>query len=155
MKQGLRERILNSYLWIRICLLIEGVIKHLRGTRHNDSDRLEQLVKARKGDVIVGVFFDAKLKPSDVTWVKYPPNVHWHVVRTYPMFRAALMWGTVDVVSIGHEQSEGCEAGARCLEYLRKLKQVGKQDPAAVFIHQKDEHLRYVLQHSWPYSRVA
>lgn len=49
-----------------------------------------------------GLFLDDERNPEDVTWLNYPDNVEWVVVRDYEDFEAVVCqhW---DVVSFDHD----------------------------------------------------
>lgn len=49
-----------------------------------------------------GLFLDDERNPSDVTWISYPTDISWTVVRTYKEFCNTLEDG-YDVYSFDHD----------------------------------------------------
>lgn len=50
-----------------------------------------------------GLFLDDERIPSDVTWVDYPDNIEWTVVRTYDKFLEHMKMGTYSYYSFDHD----------------------------------------------------
>ncbi len=58
-----------------------------------------------------GLFLDDERNPEDVTWINYPENVNWTVVRKYDEFFHEFYRGTFQVFSFDHDiqDSNHCE----------------------------------------------
>lgn len=69
-----------------------------------------------------GLFLDDERNPQDVTWMQYPDNVVWTVVRTFSEFVKAVQSTPFDLISFDHDLqdfSKGSEmTGYDCLKYL-------------------------------------
>lgn len=54
-------------------------------------------------DKIKGLFLDDERNPQDVTWVKYPDNVEWTIVRTYQEFFEVFRNEEFDIITFDHD----------------------------------------------------
>lgn len=56
---------------------------------------------------MIGIFVDDERNPEDVTWIKYPDDIQWVMIRKYEDFlhivRRHLMFYTPFVVSFDHD----------------------------------------------------
>ena len=50
-----------------------------------------------------GLFLDDERVPQDVTWIDYPDNIEWIVVRSYDEFFYKLHRGQFQVFSFDHD----------------------------------------------------
>jgi len=50
-----------------------------------------------------GLFLDDERNPEDVTWIKYPCEIVWDIVRTHAEFEKALIHNSYDFVSLDHD----------------------------------------------------
>ena len=50
-----------------------------------------------------GLFLDDERVPQDVTWVVYPKNIEWTVVRSYDEFFHEFHRGQFQVISFDHD----------------------------------------------------
>lgn len=61
----------------------------------------------------IGLFLDDERNPEDVTWIEYPKDIQWTVVRTVQDFEAHMSSVWYDYVSFDHDiqcyDSEGNE----------------------------------------------
>ena len=64
-----------------------------------------------------GLFLDDERNPEDVTWVKYPENTEWTVVRNSSDFRDAFILGGFDVLSFDHDIAEISTEGKETTGY--------------------------------------
>lgn len=68
-----------------------------------------------------GLFLDDERNPEDVTWMQYPENIEWVVVRTFSEFVKAVQSGIFDLMSFDHDLqdfSKGSEmTGYDCLKF--------------------------------------
>jgi hypothetical protein len=53
--------------------------------------------------MVKGLFLDDERNPQDVTWIKYPLDMSWEIVRTYREFEDALLLSNYDIVSFDHD----------------------------------------------------
>ena len=64
----------------------------------------------RDGIDMIGLFLDDERNPEDVTWIKYPDNVEWVVVRNsdefFRKYHAWIFMGMKFVVSFDHDIQE-------------------------------------------------
>lgn len=69
-----------------------------------------------------GLFLDDERNPQDVTWLQYPEDVEWTVVRTFSEFVKAVTAQGFELISLDHDLqdfSKGTEmTGYDCLKYL-------------------------------------
>lgn len=69
-----------------------------------------------------GLFLDDERNPQEVTWVNYPENVEWTVVRSFSEFVKAATTQGFDLMSFDHDLqdfSKGAEmTGYDCLKWL-------------------------------------
>lgn len=49
-----------------------------------------------------GLFLDDERSPTDVSWLKYPPNTEWQIVRDYDSF-VKEMTKPWDLISFDHD----------------------------------------------------
>ena len=89
-----------------------------------------------------GLFLDDERNPEDVTWIDYPENIEWVVVRDSSDFRDAFILGWFDVVSFDHDIAEMSTEGKETTGYDVLKSMVGhlmdNQDeylPEQVFFH--------------------
>ena len=52
--------------------------------------------------MLKGIFLDDERKPTDVTWINYPDNVDWVVVRTKTEF-CDMGFKGCDIISFDHD----------------------------------------------------
>lgn len=68
-----------------------------------------------------GLFLDDERNPQDATWMQYPENIEWVVVRTFSEFAKAVQSGVFDLMSFDHDLqdfSKGSEmTGYDCLKF--------------------------------------
>lgn len=50
-----------------------------------------------------GLFLDDERYPEDVTWIQYPDNVEWTIVRTYQQFFDIFCSDKFDIISFDHD----------------------------------------------------
>lgn len=92
---------------------------------------------------IKGLFLDDERYPEDVTWVQYPDNVEWTIVRSFWDFNNELLHSDFDydIVSFDHDiQSfvDGREyTGYDCLKCLLSVETMigNKLDNIQFFFH--------------------
>ncbi len=90
-----------------------------------------------------GLFVDDERFPQDVTWIQYPENVEWTIVRSFQDFNLELMYGDNDyqIYSFDHDiQSyvDGREyTGYDCLKCLLSIETMigDKLDNMQFFFH--------------------
>lgn len=87
-----------------------------------------------------GLFLDDERNPQDVTWLQYPENVEWTVVRTFSEFVKAVQSTPFGVLSFDHDIqdfSKGSEmTGYDCLKFYCNF--IDLQDlalPRLVVVH--------------------
>ena len=87
----------------------------------------------------LGLFLDDERNPEDVTWVDYPDNVDWYVVRNKNDFMIYLIKYDFDYVSFDHDiqcyNKNGDEiTGYDCLKsFCLVLNQLYKKIPKCFF----------------------
>lgn len=68
-----------------------------------------------------GLFLDDERNPQEVTWVNYPENIEWTVVRSFSEFVKAVSTQGFNIISFDHDLqdfSKGAEmTGYDCLKY--------------------------------------
>lgn len=68
-----------------------------------------------------GLFLDDERNPQDVTWLQYPENVEWTVVRTFSEFVKVVRTDVFELLSFDHDLqdfSKGSEmTGYDCLKF--------------------------------------
>lgn len=72
---------------------------------------------------IKGLFLDDERNPIDVTWIRYPEEISWVVVRTYQEFIKAIEGSVYDIISFDHdlqdyEDSLRERTGYDCIKFL-------------------------------------
>lgn len=69
-----------------------------------------------------GLFLDDERIPQEVTWVNYPENIEWTVVRSFSEFVKAVSTQGFHIISFDHDLqdfSKGAEmTGYDCLKWL-------------------------------------
>lgn len=93
-----------------------------------------------------GLFIDDERIPQDVTWIKYPENVEWTIVRSFQDFSLELAHGDTyyQVYSFDHDiQSyiDGREyTGYDCLKCLLSIETMigNKLDNTQFFFHSQN-----------------
>lgn len=50
-----------------------------------------------------GLFLDDERNPSDVTWIQYPSDIEWTIVRTHSDFLCQIIDFHFDVISFDHD----------------------------------------------------
>lgn len=125
-----------------------------------------------------GLFLDDERNPEDVSWIPYPSNIEWTVVRTYSEFCDTLEDG-YDVYSFDHDIQDfyhvkkgavrghsaygeiyyekdcsGEFTGLHCLRELIELKQmcVGFHKVNYVWFHTKNPIGRNNMKTEWEVS---
>lgn len=73
-----------------------------------------------------GLFLDDERNPQDVTWLSYPANINWNIVRTYAEFSNAILTQDFDIISFDHDIQDydlkGNErTGYDCMKYLVEM----------------------------------
>lgn len=69
-----------------------------------------------------GLFVDDERNPQDVTWLSYPANVEWKVVRTYGDFEKAILTSDFDIISFDHDIQDFDDRGNERTGYTCFLK---------------------------------
>ena len=64
-----------------------------------------------------GLFLDDERVPQDVTWVVYPKNIEWTVVRSYDEFVHEFHRGQFQVISFDHDIQDYNEIGVELTGY--------------------------------------
>ena len=92
-----------------------------------------------------GLFIDDIRFPQDVTWIQYPENVEWTIVRSFQDFNLELAHGDNDypIYSFDHDiQSyiDGREyTGYDCLKCLLSIEtMINKLDNTQFFFHSQN-----------------
>ena len=91
-----------------------------------------------------GIFLDDERSPEDVTWIKYPENVEWFIVRNsiqfFQMFRALGHGGII--VSFDHDlqisNQYGEVTGYSILQTMLSYIQVTGLDIPTCYFHTKN-----------------
>lgn len=69
-----------------------------------------------------GLFLDDERTPQEVTWVNYPENIEWTIVRTFSEFVRTTAKSKFDLISFDHDLqdfSKGSEmTGYDCLKFF-------------------------------------
>lgn len=69
-----------------------------------------------------GLFLDDTRNPEDVTWMIYPPNIQWTIVRTYDDFMIEVSCTNYDIITFDHDIQDFFEGkeytGYDCLKFL-------------------------------------
>lgn len=87
-----------------------------------------------------GLFLDDERNPIDVTWVQYPDNIEWVVVRTFSEFVKEVTSRPFALISFDHDIqdfSRGTEmTGYDCLKfYCNFIDLQGLALPQLVLVH--------------------
>jgi hypothetical protein len=113
-----------------------------------------------------GLFLDDERSPADVTWITYPSNIEWEVVRTFYDFCISIETCDYDIISFDHdiqdfwkikkgelaghsvygdyyhqEDSQGEYTGKDAAKYLVELYNfnlVPKEKPKYLLVHSKN-----------------
>ena len=72
-----------------------------------------------------GLFLDDERNPKDVTWLSYPLDVDWTVVRTYGEFEMAILMSDFDIISFDHDIQDFDDRGNERTGYTCFLKILG------------------------------
>lgn len=73
-----------------------------------------------------GLFLDDERNPQDITWLPYPANITWTIVRTYAEFCNAPLTQDFGIISFDHDIQDydlkGNErTGYDCMKYLVEM----------------------------------
>lgn len=87
-----------------------------------------------------GLFLDDERNPQDVTWVQYPKNIEWTVVRTFSEFAKVVQSRPFDLMSFDHDLqdfSKGTEmTGYDCLKFYCSFGlYIHEYQPPTVVVH--------------------
>jgi len=66
---------------------------------------------------VKGLFLDDERNPQDVTWVNYPENIEWTVVRSYNEFFYEFNRNTFQVFSFDHDIQDFNHRGVELTGY--------------------------------------
>ena len=64
-----------------------------------------------------GLFLDDERNPEDVTWIEYPENIDWTMVRSYSEFFYKLHRGQFQVFSFDHDIQDYNHRGVELTGY--------------------------------------
>ena len=64
-----------------------------------------------------GLFLDDERNPEDVTWIKYPENIDWTVVRNYTKFFYEFYRGQFQAISLDHDIQDYNDRGVELTGY--------------------------------------
>ena len=99
-----------------------------------------------------GLFLDAKRNPQDVTWVKYPDDVEWVVVRNSDGFFKKLPSETFEVMSFDHDL-RWFVTGYDVLKAMIHYAYYGQIDPwhcpEQVFFHTESSVAKLSMERVW------
>lgn len=70
-----------------------------------------------------GLFLDDERMPEDVTWVQYPKDVQWTIVRNYAEFVEEVSKQNFDIISFDHDlgMETHYKSGYECVKFLVEL----------------------------------
>lgn len=80
-----------------------------------------------------GLFLDDERNPRDVTWIHYPPNVKWTIVRNSKDFLEKVSQESFDLVSFDHDIQDFTKNGEEVTGYDLLKKYLEKWDASCVF----------------------
>ena len=64
-----------------------------------------------------GLFLDDERNPEDVTWIEYPENIDWTMVRSYSEFFYELHRSAFQVISFDHDIQDYNHRGVELTGY--------------------------------------
>lgn len=87
-----------------------------------------------------GIFLDDERYPKDVTWIKYPENIEWFIVRTQHYFMSLLEDEEFNIITFDHDiecyDEEGREVtGYDLLKYVLDYFQINNKKIPAMYFH--------------------
>lgn len=107
-----------------------------------------------------GLFLDDERFPQDVTWMTYPEEVEWKVVRTYGEFVCAVVTKHYDIISFDHDiqdfDDRGIErTGYTCLKWMVELALDGVMKLPMCVVHSQNptgaENIRKYYENACKY----
>ena len=82
-----------------------------------------------------GLFLDDERNPQDVTWILYPEDIEWTVVRTFSEFVRVTSGQVFDLISFDHDLqdfSKGAEmTGYDCMKFFCNF----REGTPTMFVH--------------------
>ena len=105
--------------------------------------------------MIKGLFLDDERQPSDVSWINYPDNIDWYVVKTYAEFQEQINTDQYEVISLDHDIQDyflGKEmTGKDCIGHLVNYCLDGDIDPnlITVFVHSQNPTGKRNIESFW------
>ena len=102
----------------------------------------------KKDCKLKGLFLDDERNPSDVTWVNYPENIEWKVVRSYDEFFYEFHRHTFQVFSFDHDIQDSNHRGVELTGHT-VLKAMLDTFPEQVFSHTQNPIGKENMESYW------